>query len=99
VDDLGQVGGGSAINRSSRKKGAFRWSVFECDTPSPPVDRNIFCVSDVFMLDTVRTSEMGGRGMVCQTDDVGQGGSKKSVFARTSLMDDPEQVHNKESGQ
>jgi len=30
---------------------------------------------------------------VCQTNDVGQvggwGGSKKSVFARTSLMDDP----------
>jgi len=49
-------------------------------------DRNIFCVSDVFTLDTVRTSEMG----VCQTVDVGQvGGSNKSVFARTSFMDDP----------
>jgi len=30
---------------------------------------------------------VGGGG--CQTDDVGQGGSKKSAFARTSLMDDP----------
>jgi len=32
----------------------------------------------------------GGRGCVFQTDDVGQGGmSKKSVFARNCLMDDP----------
>jgi len=30
----------------------------------------------------------GGGGVVWQTDDVGQGGAKKSVFARTSLMDD-----------
>jgi len=32
---------------------------------------------------------MGEGGGVCQTDDVGQGGgSKKTVFARTSLMED-----------
>jgi len=53
------------------------------------VDRNIFGISDGFTPDKVRTSEMGGRVGVCQTDDVGQGGSKKSVFGRTSLMDDP----------
>jgi len=31
----------------------------------------------------------GGGGCVCQTDDVEQGGVQKSVFARTSLMDNP----------
>jgi len=54
-DDLGRSGG-SAINRTSRKN--FFWPEFFF-FHFPPVDRNIFCVSDVFTLDTVRTSEMG----------------------------------------
>jgi len=67
-------------------------------SPKPPLvhglpDRNIFCVSDVFMRNTVRTFVNRAREGVFQTDDVvvGQGGgvSKKSVFARTSLTDDP----------
>jgi len=108
VDDLGW-GGGRGWPSTGRPETFFLWpetiflafqeSVLKFDPRLPPPvhgrpDRNIFCVSDVFRLDTVRTSEMGrGGGAVCQTDDVGQrdrgGGSKKSVFGRTSLMDDP----------
>jgi len=43
-----------------------------------------------FSRDTGRTSEDGGEGGVFQMDDVRyRGGAKKSVFARTFLMDDP----------
>jgi len=43
----------------------------------------------------LRTTQFGdvceweGKGGFYQTDIVGQGGSNKSLFARTSLMDDP----------
>jgi len=79
---------GSAINRTSRngKNYAFREFVLESDTHPPGhgcLDRDTFRVSDVFT--------RGRGGLPNQPDDVGQGRgvSKKSVFARTSLMDDP----------
>jgi len=54
--------------------------VSESNTP-PQTDCNIFCVSDVFMRDTVRTSLDGGGGDF-KTDDVEQrgGGCPKSQF-------------------
>jgi len=78
VEDLGR---GSAIDQPDVQKQfflAFWESVSESDTPSPVYgrpDSNIYCVSDVFMRYTVRTSKTGG-GVegVFQTDDVGQGG-------------------------
>jgi len=48
-----------------------------------------FCFAfRTFKRDTVRTSMNGRRGSFFQTDEVGQGGSKTSLFARKSLMDD-----------
>jgi len=64
------------------------------ETPPSPVhgrqDCNILCISDNFTQDTVERPWTGS----FQTDDVDQGWggvcvSKKSVFARKSLMDDP----------
>jgi len=51
-------------------------------------DRKIFCVSDVFTRIKILKSLEGG-GL--PKGDVGQwaGGSKKSVFGQTSLIDDP----------
>jgi len=88
---FGRMGGGcqygrprtrGGVNRTSRngKQIAFWGSVLESYTPpSTGVRINIFCVSDVFTCDTVRTSETRG---ICQTDDVGPegGGCPKSQF-------------------
>jgi len=57
-------------------------------TPPPPwipicfgVDRNIFCISDVFTFYTVRTSEMGVGGGCLPNERCWTGwGSKKSIF-------------------
>jgi len=78
-------GGGSAINRTSRNENklAFQESVLE----STGVRITISLAFRTF-LPAIRSGRPRG---VCQTNDVGQGRgvSKKSVFAGTSLMDDP----------
>jgi len=97
VDDLrlrrGGGGGLPSTGRPETKKKAFRESVLESDTPLPPstgvriaiyfLRFRPFCAR--YGMD-VRDGAAGG---VFQTDDVGQGDSKKSFFARTSLIDDP----------
>jgi len=74
----------------ARNKLVWRFaSPYWSPTPVPwRPDCNIFCVLEVFTLDTVRTSEMGGGGSAKQTM-LNRGGFEKSVFARTSLTDDP----------
>jgi len=82
-------GGGSTRSGRPRTEGG----VVGYTPPLPDHGRPdciIFCISEVFTCDTVQTS-LYGWGGVFQTDDVGQegGGVQNSVFARTSLMDDP----------
>jgi len=49
-----------------------------------------FASWDVFSHDMIRTSVYGGGGTSKRTMLIeGEGGSKKSVFGRTCLMDDP----------
>jgi len=95
-------GGGRPLNRTSTSEDfeqLFCVSDSE-DTPPPRPQlsgsQNLLCFRvftrvftrlRTFTRDTGRTSEDGF--FFLQTDDVRQGGSKKSVFARTSLMDDP----------
>jgi len=86
--------GGHELDVQKRKKCGASGVCIGVRDPSLPVhgcpDRNIFCVSDVFTRYTVRTSEMEGGVAVKRTKlDTGGGVSKKSVFDRTSLMDDP----------
>jgi len=72
-----------AIKRTSRNEIllVFREPVLESNTPRPRVS-----ISQYIW----RFGRFYAGGGVCQTNDVGQEGgvSKKSVFARTSLMDD-----------
>jgi len=78
-------GGGSANNRTFRNKKnlAFRGSVLEFDTPSTEAGIAIYFAFRTF-LHAIR-SEMG-KGGVCQTDDVGQGGGVQKVSFRSDVF-------------
>jgi len=99
VDDRGRGGGGgrSATNRASKNDFCLRFRIpYRSLTWQPPPsfhrlpDRDTFCVSGVFMQDardTIRAPVDGRRGRSSKRTTLNKrGGSKKSVFARTSLM-------------
>jgi len=94
--DGGRGVGGRLSNEEvqERKKMGVSESVSESDTAPPPLvhgcpDCNIYRFGRFYVRYGQNVFRREG-GVSSKTDDVGQGGvSKKSVFARTSLMDDP----------
>jgi len=77
--------GGSAVNRMSTNKKYLHLGV-HIPTPPPPRSQYILRFGHIYVLYDPDVRDGGGG--VCQTADVGQG-VQNSVFARTSLMDDP----------
>jgi len=78
-----RTGQGLSINQTSKneQKIAFRESVLESDPPPRRFLRTIWS-----------GSPLKGGGSSERTILDREGGSKKSVFARTSLMDDPKSI-------
>jgi len=90
VDDHGRGGGCWDLNRTSISEDFEQIFGVSDSENNLPLSSTVVWIAkyvafQTFSRNLVRTSEDGGEG-VFQTDDVGRGVSKKSVFARTSLM-------------